>query len=170
MKTFTLKSVLWVTTIAVSLLALCTFETQGANEGFVGQTQATHPGGASLNTLHGDCVAEFGPKTRLCTSEEIFKSGKKSGPISEGWVQPLMQFTYNSSGVVVCGVDTTSGVVSCQAMVAPFPYSAGSLNCQGWNSSAAALRGLTYQPANGQFTISSCLTPRPVNCCGTKTK
>lgn len=170
MKTLNLKSVLWVATIAVSLLALSTFETQGANKRFVGQTQATQPGGASLNTLHGVCVAEFGPKTRLCTSEEIFKSGKTSGPISEGWVQPIMQSTYGSDGIIDCGVDRTSSVVSCQPVVTPFPYSAGSLNCQGWNSSAAALRGLTYQPANGQFTISSCMTPRPVNCCGTKAK
>ena len=170
MKTFTLKSVLWVTTILVSLLALYACATHGADERFVGQTQATHPGGASLNTLHGDCVAEFGPETRLCTSGEIFKSGQTSGPISEGWVQPIMQFTYGSDGMIDCGVDKTSGVVSCQPSVAPFPYSAGSLNCQGWNSSSAALRGLTYQPANGQFTISSCLTPRPVNCCGTQTK
>jgi hypothetical protein len=170
MKTFNLKSVLWVATIAVSLLAICTFEARGADQAFVGQTLATHPGGASLNTLHADCVAEFGTKTRLCTSKEIFNSGETSGPITEGWVQPIMQFTYDANGTIICGVDRISGVVSCQSSVAPFPYSAGSLNCQGWNSSTASLRGLTYQPGNGQFTISSCLTPRPVNCCTILTK
>ena len=170
MKTFTLKSVVCVTTIAVSLLAICTFEARGADQAFVGQTVATQPGGASLNTLHAACVAEFGLKARLCTSEEIFRSGETSGPISEGWVQPIMQFIDDGAGDILCGVDRTSGVVSCQSAVGQFPYSAGSLNCQGWNSSAASLRGLTYQPANGQFTIASCLTAFPVNCCGAKTK
>ena len=170
MKTLTLKAVLRGTTIAVALLALSPFVAQGAMNEFLGQTLATQPGGISLNTLHAVCVAEFGVKTRMCTSEEIFNSGETVGPISEGWVHPVMQFTYDSAENIVCGVDRISGVVSCQPSVAPFPYSAGSLNCQGWNSSAAALRGLTYQPLNGQFTRSSCLTARPVNCCKFKQK
>lgn len=61
MKAFTGKSLLSVATIAITLLSLYACATHVADGRFVGQTQATHPGGASLNTLHADCVAEFGP-------------------------------------------------------------------------------------------------------------
>lgn len=155
------------TAIAFVLIAFSTPQAraQKSSKGFLGQTQATAVGGLSLNSLHGRCTAEFGDKARLCTSDEIFDSGQTDGPIDEGWVQPTIQYTYDMNGIIICGVDRTSGIQSCQSPVGPAPFSAGSLNCQSWNSSDPSLRGLTYQPANGQFTISSCGTPRPVNCC-----
>ena len=108
---------------------------------FVGFSTGTVDGSVGVLAMHAACQTDFGADTRMCTSEEYFRSPGAADPGSDSaWVHGAAAVSFFSN-------------VAAQ-------------NCNGWNDNSSTRRGLTVQE-NGIVNTddSFCNVARPVTCC-----
>ena len=126
---------------------------------FIGFSSSQVPGGAGLGGMNAVCQDDLGTDSRVCFSEEIFKSGELSGAPNSGsaWVHPTIRSAVSDGASVTVfdfsGVSTT------------LP---GGMACNGWTESTPGFHGLTVL-SGFSFKISACGPDlgRNVACCRT---
>ena len=95
------------------------------------------------------CKADFGPRARFCSSEEVLNT--VSPPAVSGgpaWVRPVLMPYWDATTADASGVTA----------------SPEKLTCEGWLLSTSSSRGLTVT-SSGVFIRESCSASRPVACC-----
>lgn len=114
---------------------------------FVGFSSAQVDGAAGFFGMKAACQAEFGPNSRMATSEEIIESTiQPTLPAPAAWVRQKIVPT----GSIV----DYSGVLGFN----------NSLNCNSWTQDiGGTYRGLVVLP-NGGFRLDACAPLRPVAC------
>ena len=123
---------------------------------FVGYSTQTVFGDSGFVTMHQACQEDFDKHSRMCTTEEFFKSPTAEGTAIPAWIHPV---------VMPDGGDFTS------------PQ--GTANCFGWNEvlfpgTAIPTTGAVVR-SNGTIDAGSdstflCSVARPVTCCSTEGK
>ena len=115
-------------------------ETGGVFE-FVGFTTIeTRDGNDGIVAMHEACQIEFGPDTRMCTTEEYFRSPNAEGTATPAWIQ----------GTSYSSTQDWTGVSDLN-------------NCFFW--SAASGSSVWSVGANGHLVLSLCSGARPITCC-----
>ena len=124
---------------------------------FVGFSSNTVLVGDGLFTMNAVCQVDFGPDSRMATSEEVVES--TSQPILgssqfAAWVRPVIVSTHPFQSA-------TSGTSSTKARVydvSGFNTDKPDVSCQGWSSTAQGQFGLAIG-TNGSFYALPCDIP-----------
>jgi len=95
--------------------------------------------------MHALCQDDFGPDTRMCTSEEFWLSPNAEAPAADAW----LHFTYLGTNTDFSGLEGA----------------ASTLTCGGWKSPSANQRGLVVTTAGKADLPMGCDMLRPVTCC-----
>ncbi len=118
---------------------------------FVGFSTGTVDGGVGTPAIAATCQADFGPDTRMCTSEEYFRSpgavAPGDDPAAWAWVHPSRQ-----------------PHPSVQADFAGRTLPVGFQSCKAWDSNFADQTGLIIVFRGGRSN-GTCDVARPVTCC-----
>ncbi len=105
----------------------------------------TIDGGQGMLDMHALCQDDFGPNSRMCTSEEFWQSPNAEAPAADAW----LHFTYVGSGSDFSGIEVSASTLSCNA----------------WTIMSAGNSGMVVTTAGKSATVLGCDTPRPVTCC-----
>jgi hypothetical protein len=101
------------------------------------------------------CQREFGPDSRMCTSEEIMKTVDPPTFVGSGWVQPT--FVPGTSGDVLDISGLSTGALG------------GNLSCNGWSTDRVGTLGLVVGALPGHleagFSLADCRELLNVACC-----
>jgi len=118
--------------------------------GFTDTLPNTIDGGQGMIAMHELCQDDFGPNSRMCTSEEFWLSPNAEAPAADAWLHPVF---LEERSLDFSGVEQANSTLS----------------CAGWTSIGDATPGLVVTTAGKSAVRStfgfSCNVARPVTCC-----
>ena len=110
-------------------------------------------GGAGILEFNEECVTDFGPNARICSSLEVLQTiqsttvpDRENNDIRQ-WVVPTI-VAGSSTGIDASGI----------------AGAAGTLTCNGWSTQSSSFKGLTVDDF-GRFSTQTCVGTRQIACC-----
>jgi hypothetical protein len=118
----------------------------------VGYTAIVRNGAQGVLVYNEDCDNRF-PGSRICTSGDLLRGNlpvrfSDPTPNATNWILPTVVGTAGTSAI------DASGIVA----------SPGNFTCNGFNSAASTVTGLTAN-VNGIIVLASCNGSRSIACC-----